>query len=402
MTYRIFSLFIVSLFILSDAIGASLQVRRDNSAETISVYRTGEDRPILTQNIGKNYRPYIHPIVAPDGRGILTANGPSGDPHETGLFWGFPQVNGRDFYRNAGSKYWRRVSAVVLKPESKVTDLNVKWQTVYDLLDKQGNAIMRETQIWTMREQDDEYILEVEWRGKAESEVTVGEHDYGGLSLRMPWRKGITSQAINSARQAGERAQGQRAVWLDLGMEIKGRDDLAHIAIFDHPKNRGYPQPWRVDKNLGVGPVRARLGDWIIGAGETSVIRHQLRVYTGALDDVSLTNDWSSYAGTTPGMATAQWGLAKREGRNAEFLTPEKAIAVMTLQDGFKAQVFASEPMITQPMAFCWDSRGRLWIAENRDYAGRGAGSEYSGESRISILEDTDREIGTASRRARG
>ncbi|MEY4005997.1 MAG: hypothetical protein RLZZ221_2093, partial [Verrucomicrobiota bacterium] len=41
-------------------------------------------------------------------------------------------------------------------------------------------------------------------------------------------------------------------------------------------------------------------------------------------------------------------------------------------------------------MAFCWDHRGRLWVAENRDYENRKAGFSGSGDSRIVILEDTD------------
>ena len=48
--------------------------------------------------------------------------------------------------------------------------------------------------------------------------------------------------------------------------------------------------------------------------------------------------------------------------------------------------------MVTQPMAFCWDDRGRLWIAENRDYESRVAGFSNDGDSRILILEDTDRD----------
>lgn len=80
------------------------------------------------------------------------------------------------------------------------------------------------------------------------------------------------------------------------------------------------------------------------------------------------------------------------EARTAEFLTAEEAVEVMTPQDGFQVQAFASEPMITQPMAFCWDDRGRLWIAENRDMEGSGAGIRVSEESRILILEDTDRD----------
>ena len=59
----------------------------------------------------------------------------------------------------------------------------------------------------------------------------------------------------------------------------------------------------------------------------------------------------------------------------------------MTLASDFAANVFASEPMITQPMAFTWDDQGRLWIAVNRDYRGRVNGFDHSGESQILILE---------------
>ena len=48
--------------------------------------------------------------------------------------------------------------------------------------------------------------------------------------------------------------------------------------------------------------------------------------------------------------------------------------------------------MIQQPMAFCWDDRGRLWVAENLDYETRGRGFSNAGNSRILILEDTDRD----------
>ena len=43
-------------------------------------------------------------------------------------------------------------------------------------------------------------------------------------------------------------------------------------------------------------------------------------------------------------------------------------------------------------MAFCWDDRGRLWVAENLDYETRGRGFSNAGNSRILILEDTDRD----------
>ena len=44
-------------------------------------------------------------------------------------------------------------------------------------------------------------------------------------------------------------------------------------------------------------------------------------------------------------------------------LTPEKAAAAMTVPEGFTVTLFAGEPDVCQPIAFCLDDRGRLWVA---------------------------------------
>ena len=86
-------------------------------------------------------------------------------------------------------------------------------------------------------------------------------------------------------------------------------------------------------------------------------------------------------------------------------LSPENAAAKATLPPGFKMHVFASEPDIVQPIAFCLDARGRVWLAEGRTYPRRKGNppkersSKPSGEQvkdifggldRILVLEDTD------------
>lgn len=398
----------------SSALAAPLEIRQDESADTLSVFREGEDQPILTQNARSDFRPFIHPIVAPDGRGELTRASHGDNPHQTGLYWGFTRVNGRDFFHNPGAEHWRRISVTALKSKSSEPETDVQWQTVYDLLGDDGEAVLRQTQTWTMREQDDSYILDLHWSGTALTDVTIGQDDYGGLFLRMPWSEGMNASVRNSIRKFDQRAEGHRAVWLDIGMQVEGRDDRAHIAIFDHPDNPGYPQPWRVDGGFGVGPARARLGDWQIANGETAQARHRLVVYTGELTDVAVTALWSQYAGgNRTGVTDAEWDLAEldqfaqwdladmetvRQAYRAKFLTPEKSVEAMTITEGFEVKAFASEPMITQPMAFCFDDRGRLWIAQNHEYKGIGGGVEFTGDSRILILEDTDRD-GVADKR---
>ena len=356
---------------------------------TISVFAGDAEEPILVQNAKDDFRPYLHPIVAPDGNGILTEYSPGHHKHQTGLYWGFTRVNGRDYFHNPEGGYWKKIAANIIEKEGEV----VKWQTIYHLLDENGEPVMEETQIWSMKAVGGRYILDLEWKGLAKKAVTIGKYDYGGLFLRMPWKKGIKGEVVNAARQKNANAEGQSAMWANVSMQIDGRDDLANVAIFDHPDNRGYPQKWRVDGQLGLGPAYTRTEDWVIKNGETETIKHQLVIYTGEFNDLQLTDTWEKFAGKEGMYTTTElWRIAQEEGRNAKFLKPQEAVDAMTIKPGYAVNVWASEPMMTQPMAFCWDDRGRLWVAENKDYESRGHGFSDVGGSRILILEDTDRD----------
>ncbi len=70
--------------------------------------------------------------------------------------------------------------------------------------------------------------------------------------------------------------------------------------------------------------------------------------------------------------------------------TPEKALAGMTLPEGFAATLFASEPMVSQPMAMTSDARGRVWVIENQSYPHWIIDKKVPGRDKVSILEDTD------------
>lgn len=368
---------------------------------------------MLVQNAGEGMRPYLHPIMAPDGNGSLTDYSPGHHKHQTGLYWGFTRVNGsgapadtinkwfynrnkpphikeqigRDFFHFNGDSHWKRLSATIIVSDGE----EVKWQTVYYMLDENGRPIMQETQNWSLKEQDGKYLISLDWNGKALEDITINEFSYGGMFLRMPWMENVKGEVVNAARQRNQMAEGQRAMWVDVGMEIDGRDDWGHIAIFDHQQNTGFPTPWRVDGQLGIGPTRAIAGDWHIKEGYTEIIKHRLVAYTGELDDIEMRKLWDEYIGSSSMYSAASlWSIAQQEGKQAKFLTPQQAVNAMTVKDGFKVNVFAAEPMITQPMAFCWDHKGRLWVAENRDYENRGTGFSNDGTSRILILEDTD------------
>lgn len=92
-------------------------------------------------------------------------------------------------------------------------------------------------------------------------------------------------------------------------------------------------------------------------------------------------------------------------------LPAAEAATRATLPPGFRMHLFAGEPDVRQPIAFCIDDRGRLWVAEGYTYPRRkgspprderGVGADRSkpspeqlkdilaGKDRILVFEDTD------------
>src|SRR6185503_20511632 len=55
--------------------------------------------------------------------------------------------------------------------------------------------------------------------------------------------------------------------------------------------------------------------------------------------------------------------------------TPQEALAKITVPDGFKVELVASEPDIVNPIAMAFDDRGRIWITESIEYPRKAAGA---------------------------
>ncbi|MCA9133243.1 MAG: c-type cytochrome, partial [Planctomycetales bacterium] len=66
--------------------------------------------------------------------------------------------------------------------------------------------------------------------------------------------------------------------------------------------------------------------------------------------------------------------------------SPEEAVGTFDVQDGFRVELVASEPLVVDPIAFAFDAHYRLFVVEMRDYSEQE--TEHLG--RIALLEDTD------------
>ncbi len=93
------------------------------------------------------------------------------------------------------------------------------------------------------------------------------------------------------------------------------------------------------------------------------------------------------------------------------LLSPQEALKKMEVPPGFQVDLLAAEPDLVQPIAFCWDARGRIWVVEGNTYPTRATKPPkpredtdgdlskpsaeqlkdiFSGKDRILIFEDAD------------
>src|SRR4029078_10362861 len=65
-------------------------------------------------------------------------------------------------------------------------------------------------------------------------------------------------------------------------------------------------------------------------------------------------------------------------------LPPDQAAASMRVPEGFQVTLVAAEPDVVQPISYCFDERGRLFVAEALNYGEW----QPTGKDRIVILAD--------------
>ena len=70
--------------------------------------------------------------------------------------------------------------------------------------------------------------------------------------------------------------------------------------------------------------------------------------------------------------------------------SPTDAMKAMSLPPGFQVSLVAAEPKVVQPIAMCFDERGRLWVVEGMSYPKKRP--DGTGADRILILEDVQKD----------
>ena len=273
------------------------------TTERVDVFRSGQSDPMLVQHAKADTRAHIHPIVAPDGKGRLTEDTPSHHPWQHGLYVGLNEVNGVGFWTE-GLLAGRQDTDGTFHPwpiaNASTHDNAATWTVTSDWRDPSGASMLTETQAWTLTDQGATYDIDLAWSLTAALDIRFGEYAYGGIFLRMPYRKDGDGEAVNNNGQVNTDAEGQRAKWVSVSVPLEGRDDWAGIAIMDHPSNPEHPTPWRVDGQLGIAPSRCIAGPWTLLRGETTTTNYRLLAFCGPTDPPRIHASWSQFAQCRP------------------------------------------------------------------------------------------------------
>lgn len=72
-------------------------------------------------------------------------------------------------------------------------------------------------------------------------------------------------------------------------------------------------------------------------------------------------------------------------------LSPEESMKTIQVPQGYKLQLVASEPMITEPVDCVWDANGEMYVIEMKTYMQDADGAGQNDKtSRVMKLTDTD------------
>ena len=237
-------------------------------------------------------RPFVHPLVAPNG-GVLSVESPADHPWHHGLWFAIKLVNGENFWEEYG-EFGCLATVDVVRREGGATECaSIEWRRP-----ETSTVVIDETRsISFLQLSNDAYALD--WRVELTPRVDV-QFDrtpfttwggYGGLTLRGA--PDFTDTVLTNPWGTHERILGDRSAWCALdGMATTtdGHRVLAGLVMIDHPSNANFPTPWYASTRAATyGDGWANFfnaaflwdGPLTVAADQTMVREHRVVVHSG-------------------------------------------------------------------------------------------------------------------------
>ena len=189
--------------------------------EQLQIFRMGTKHPVLTQHARRDMRPYVHPILAPDGVGEVTEDGTGmHHPWQHGLFIGLNNVNGVGFWTEEAGIDGTFHPRPLAEPD--LDGNTVHWLVSSEWRSPGGAPMVDETQAWLFRDQGTEFLVDLSWMLRGLVDLVFGQYAYGGLYLRSSYRPHTGARVLNSEGEINLDADGKRARWAAVELATPG------------------------------------------------------------------------------------------------------------------------------------------------------------------------------------
>ncbi len=272
-------------------------------------------------------KPFLYPVYAPNGS-VITRGFPleprKGEridhPHQVGIWFNHGNVNGLDFWNNSSDipadkkeSYGHIAVQKIIKAESGkngILEVTADWK------DNKGNTLLTEnTKYIISAGKSSRTIDHISILTAVNGPVTINDNKEGLFAIRvdrafeMPSTEsliftddkgnpttvkatdntGVAGMYTSSQGLKGDAVWGTRNNWVLL-TGVKDKSTIT-FAIFDHPKNPGYPAYAHARgyglfslNNLGQNSYDPKQEKkvWNLTKGESITLRHRFYVQSGA------------------------------------------------------------------------------------------------------------------------
>lgn len=247
-------------------------------------------------------KPYLHPLRSASGK-IVTRGFPmekiagesTTDQHHRGVWLGYRDVNGYDFWQNEFSYQNKTAGKVVTRA---IDDLKSgkdrgSFRGTFAWLSPSGEPLLEEVRTMVFRGDATLRIIDADITLRALVDTTFGDAKDGAFSIRLaePLTEKNSGTIVNSEGGRGmAQTWGKAASWVDYSGELNG--EKIGVVLFEHPDSFHHPSRWHVRDYglLAVNPFgsnafekQAPVAKFVLTNGKSLRLRYRIVIHS-ALD----------------------------------------------------------------------------------------------------------------------
>jgi hypothetical protein len=199
-------------------------------------------------------KPFVAPLRSASGK-VVTRQFPMAEStgestdhrHHRGMWLGYKEVNGFNFWENEFSYHNKLAGKIVLKKLIKVKGgKNGVIHATFDWIDPSDKVVLTETRTMTFYSDRELRKIDFDVTLTAVQKTVFGDDKDGTFAVRLAdplIEKGGSGTMINAAGKKGMKdVWGKPSNWVDYSGELNG--EKLGVAIFEHPDSFHHPTRW--------------------------------------------------------------------------------------------------------------------------------------------------------------